>query len=281
MINTYRASAVICMICFLSLAAGAEPATVTFLGWSDQHVTTQGEAEHLKPAIDAMNALAGTAYPQEIGGKVDRPAFVFGGGDITEWPTAAARDAYNELITKRLKIPAYDLVGNHDEGGKSPSETIKKWIVSRHGAVSYSLESGGVRFIAAHSQYNEELNNPAQPIHADAIAFIRAELAKIPKTQPTVVALHLCFDAITNREELATAFGESNVILVLGGHYHKATVNEYRGCRFVQLPSPQSTTQFTVIRLGPDRLVAIPYDYKLGKWVEDAKVKLDMPIKRP
>ncbi len=37
---------------------------LTFFGWSDQHVQTSGDAKHLVPAIDAMNALPGTKYPQ-------------------------------------------------------------------------------------------------------------------------------------------------------------------------------------------------------------------------
>ncbi len=100
-------------------AAPDEPA-LTFFGWSDQHVQTDGDAEHLVAAIDAMNALPGTPYPESIGGKVAEPAFVFGCGDITEWPTHAAMKAYDQLITERLKFPAYDVLGNHDEGGRVP-----------------------------------------------------------------------------------------------------------------------------------------------------------------
>lgn len=253
---------------------------LTFVCWSDQHVTTAGDARHLHPAIDAMNNLAGTEYPADIGQKVERPAFVFGCGDITEWPSAAARKAYDELITRRLKIPSFDVAGNHDEGGNSPSDTIKQWIILRHKALRYTFEQRGVHFLAVYSEYNEALNNPAQDISKNALEFIRTELGKIPKGKPAVVALHLCFAAITNKDDLVKAFGDANVILVLGGHYHKPTVNEYKGYRFVQVPSPQSTTMFTVIRIGSERLVAIPFDFKTGKWVEQPKLRLDMQIRR-
>jgi hypothetical protein len=216
---------------------------VTFLGWSDQHVTTAGEASHMLPAVDAMNAVEGTAYPQDVGGKVDRPAFVFGCGDITEWPTQAARDAYERVVTQRLKLRSYDLVGNHDEGGKSPSATIKNWIIARHGGMSYTFEQGGVRFLAVYAAYDESLNNPAQAIAGEALEYIRRELKQVPKDQPVVIALHQCLDSITNRDELVKAMGEANVVMVLGGHYHKATVGDYGGFRFVQLPSPSTTTR--------------------------------------
>ena len=277
-----------CLMVLVLALAGTLPAPafadepgLTFFGWSDQHVTTKGDAGHCLPAVDAMNALAGADYPARIGGKVATPAFVFGCGDVTEWPTVAARDAYNEIVTQRLKIPAYDLVGNHDEGGDAPSETIKKWIVARHGALSYTFDRGGVHFIAAYAPYNESLKNPAQPVAKEALDFIRADLAKTPKGTPVVVALHLCLDAITNRDEVVAAFGDANVILVLGGHYHKVTVGEYRGFRFVQLPSPASESEFTVIRISPDRLVAIPFDFKAKKWSEEAKKILDISIKGP
>ena len=102
---------------------------------------------------------------------------MLGCGDITEWPTSAAKNTYDELLTQRLKFPSYDLVGNHDEGGKSPSDTIKNWIVSRHGSLSYTFDRSGVHFVVLFSKYDESLNNPAQSVSAEAIAFLRDDLA--------------------------------------------------------------------------------------------------------
>ena len=163
---------------------------------------------------------------------------MLGCGDITEWPTAAAKNTYDQLVTRRLKFPSYDLVGNHDEGGNSPSDTIKNWIRARHGALSYTFDRGGVHFVMLFSAYNESLNNPAQPVSQDARAFLRKDLANLAKGTPVVVAMHLCFDAITNRDEFVQALGDANVVLVLGGHYHKAKVDRFREINFVQLPSP-------------------------------------------
>jgi hypothetical protein len=272
---------VLAAACGPARPAFGENAGLTFFGWSDQHIQTNGDAAHLAPAVDAMNALAGTDYPAGIGGKVAAPAFVFGCGDITEWPTAAARDAYNEIVTRRLKMAAYDLVGNHDEGGAVPSQTIKKWIAARHGGLSYTFDRGGVHFVALFAPYNDSLSNPAQPVAKEALDFLRADLAKTPKATPVVVAMHLCLDAITNRDEVVAAFGDANVILVLGGHYHKVAVGEYRGYRFLELPSPLSETEFMVIRITSDRLVAIPFGFKAKKWSEDARKILDVPIRGP
>ena len=264
-------------------SAPQRQAALTFFGWSDQHVQVDGNGEHLIPAIEAMNTLPGRAYPEAIGGNVDKPAFVFGLGDITEWPSRAAVDTYEQLITKRLKSPTYDIAGNHDIGGLSPVDTVLSWITKRHGALRYTFDKGGVRFVGLFSEYDEKLNNPAQPISKQALQYLREALAKVPEGKPVVVATFLCFDAITNRRELVDAFGKANVILVLGGHYHKATVHSFRGVNFVQLPSPEpkSAGEFTVIRITSNRLVAIPFNYRENRWASEKQKILDVSIKGP
>jgi hypothetical protein len=261
---------------------GADREALTFFGWSDQHVKVDGDGKHLLPAIDAMNTLAGAKYPERIGGVVAEPAFVLGCGDMTEWPSTAAKDTYNELVTKRLKFPSYEIAGNHDEGGKSPVETVKKWIIARHGSLSYTFDKGGVHFIALFSKYNEDLNNPAQPVTKEALDFLRKNLEGVPRVRPVVVALHPCLDALTNKDEFVEALGSANVILVLSGHYHKAQASKYRGVNFVQLPSPapNGEREFTVIRVAPDRLIAIPYNYEKKQWVETAGKVLDVAVNR-
>ena len=175
------------------------------------------------------------------------------------------------------------MAGNHDSGGNSPSRTVLDWLVARHGALSYTFEKGGVLFVAVYSEYDESLNSPAQPITKAALDYIRKTLAKVPKDKPVVVATHLCFDAITNRDEFVDALGDANVIMVLGGHYHKANVRQYRGVHFVQLPSPTPNfpNEVTVVRITKDRLVAIPFNYDTGKWATDKRKILDVPIKGP
>ncbi|MBN1506824.1 MAG: metallophosphoesterase [Sedimentisphaerales bacterium] len=256
---------------------------LTFFGWSDQHVQVDGNGDHLLPAIDAMNALPGWPYPEAVGGAVDKPAFVFNAGDITEWPSRAAIDTYERLITKRLKFPSYEIAGNHDLGGLSPTDTVTNWLVKRHKALRYTFDKAGIRFVGLFSEYDEKLNNPAQPITKEALQYLRETLAKVPEGRPVIVATHLCFDAITNRDEFVDALGKANVILVLGGHYHKATVHNYRGFNFVQLPSPapNGPNEFTVIRITSDRLVAIPFNYEENRWAAEKQKILDVQVKGP
>ena len=111
--------------------------------------------------------------------------------------------------------------------------------------------------------------------------LVPEKLASIPQRTPIVVATHLCFDAMTNRDAFVDALGDANVIMVLGGHYHKAKVTPYRGVNFVQLPSVNSAwPEVTVIRITSNRLVAIPYDYCKCQWIDNTGKILDVKISR-
>lgn len=284
--KSLKIKTILCAVCLLICIVSHEGIcgttdTLTFFGWSDQHIKTDGDGTHIVPAIDAMNTLPGRIYPASIGGHVEEPNFVIGLGDITEWPTRAARDTYERLITERLIFPSYDVAGNHDSGGGVPSPTMHDWLKKRHGSLSYTFDRKGVHFIALYSIYDESLNNPAQPISDDALAYLRKVLSKVPKGTPVVVATHLCFESITNRDDFVDAFAKANVILVLGGHYHKASVNRYKGINFLQLPSPApgSPSEVTVIRIDSERLTAIPFDYEKSQWCADPNKILDTKIK--
>ena len=277
-ISFLRLVAALCLLAPTLVAAG--PA-LTFYGWSDQHTKTSGDTSSLHPFVDAMNTMAGTAWPKSVGGQVPKPSFVIGAGDITEWPTNAAMKGYDALLNTRLKFPAYDVLGNHDDGGRAFSPTMINWLKKKHGGLSYTFEKGGVVFIGLWSKFDPK-GKSAQPLTKEALAYLKEQLAKLPPEKPVVIFTHLCHDAMTNRDELVETIGKSNVIMVLGGHYHYSSVNQYRGLTFVQLPSPKSKfTEFTVFQVTQNRLIAMPYDFKKKEWVSGSRKVLDKKIKGP
>ena len=269
-------------LCILFRGVAAEAATtLTFYGWSDQHTKTSGDTSSLHPFVDAMNTMAGTAWPKSMGGQVPKPEFVIGAGDITEWPTNAAMKGYDALLNTRLNFPAYDVLGNHDDGGRAFSPTMINWLKKKHGGLSYIFEKGGVVFIGLWSKFDPK-GKPAQPLTKEALAYLKEQLAKLPPEKPVVIFTHLCHDAMTNRDELVETIGKSNVIMVLGGHYHYSSVNQYRGLTFVQLTSPKSKfTEFTVFQVTQNRLIAMPYDFTKKTWVTGPRKVLDKKIKGP
>ena len=272
------------LLVFLSplfLSGKEEDASLTFFGWSDQHVKTDGNISNLLPFVDAMNRMPGTPYPDKSGGKVDVPSFVIGAGDVTEWPTNAAMRGYDSLLENKLKWKAYDVLGNHDDGGRAFSPTMLDWSKRRHGGLSYVFEAFGVKFIALWSKFDPR-GKPFQPLTKEALNYLREQLAKTTDGQAVVLFTHLCHDAMTNRDELVDVVDDANVVLVLGGHYHYSSVNKYRGLNFVQLPSPKSKfTEFTVFRITSDRLLAMPYDFVKKQWVSGSRKSLDFAIRFP
>ena len=172
--------------CLLVATFATEAAALTFFGWSDQHTKTSGDTSSLYPFVDAMNTMAGTAWPKSVGGKVDKPSFVIGAGDITEWPTNAAMKGYDALLKNRLKFAAYDVLGNHDDGGRAYSPTMINWLKKKHGGLSYTFEKAGVLFIGLWSKFDPK-GKPAQPLTNEALTYLKEQLAKMPKGKPAVV----------------------------------------------------------------------------------------------
>ena len=116
------------ILCLLVPGLSAAQPALTFFGWSDQHTKTSGDTSTLHPFVDAMNTMPGTDWHEQIGGKVAKPGFVIEAGDITEWPTHAAMKGFDALLKERLKFPAYDVLGNHDDGERAFSPTMINWL---------------------------------------------------------------------------------------------------------------------------------------------------------
>jgi len=247
---------------------------ITFLAWSDQHVTRDGDAAHLIPAIDAMNAIAGTPYPPSIGGLVSPPSFVIGCGDCTDWPTRSGINAFANA-TLRLRYISYNAIGNHDEGEDPSSSRLAAWIAARHGSTSYTFDAGPLRFIVLFSR-----DNAQQFITRDAMDYLRHQLTLAP-SRPTVIVTHYCLDAIRNKDEFSDCLDTGHVLLVLGGHYHYAVASTYRNHQFLQVPSPGDRAQFIVIRLTPDRLQALTYDYTRHQWLDTPRTRIDLRLSSP
>ena len=97
------------------------------------------------------------------------------------------------------------------------------WLKKKHGSLSYTFEKGGVVFIGLWSKFDPK-GKPAQPLTQEALTYLKEQLAKLSKEKPVVIFTHLCHDAMTNRDELVNTIGKSNVIMILGGHYHYSSV---------------------------------------------------------
>ena len=83
----FRQVHALCTGLWLVAAVRAVPAdlpTVTFFVASDSHFGALGMSELNRSLVEQMNALPGTDYPPELGGRVDTPRGVLFTGDTTD-----------------------------------------------------------------------------------------------------------------------------------------------------------------------------------------------------
>ena len=114
---------------------------VTFFHISDQHYDDEMEdPEMFVPTIRAMNELPGTAWPDAIGGGVDRPRGVIMTGDLTNDGTPGEWQAYAGQwgLTGHdglLHYPVFEGAGNHDGAPSSaaPGDAghVRRQIIER------------------------------------------------------------------------------------------------------------------------------------------------------
>ncbi len=141
---------------------------ITFIHIGDTHYDTSA-AEHeekraaLQRAIEKMNAIPGTLYPEQVGGVAGTPMGVFIVGDLTEAKesdfAAFAEDwglAGGEAL---LDFPVYEGAGNHDgRPSTHPNGHARRAIIERNpkrphlasiseNGLHYALDYKGVHFV--------------------------------------------------------------------------------------------------------------------------------------
>lgn len=274
--------------------SGGALGAFTFLFWTDQEIDPKtADIAKLLPTVQAMNSVAGKAYPAAIGGVVEAPDFVASGGDSTTWPTRAAVTSWNKICRELLRFPTRAVAGNHDSGGDAPSESFYDWLrgdafVKAHAAdnglpawsppragtgiipgIQYSFVHKGVVFLMPSPTYD---SSPAQkpgysPIFGPDLEWLRRELAKYDPKLPKIVVNHYNADSITNREELDAIYAANNVLLHLCGHWERVQHWQLRSTDWVMDAGHRGEDgTFSVVRVERERLVLAHWVVRTGSW---------------
>jgi hypothetical protein len=292
----------------LAQAAGQDPGpkdppqAFTFLFWTDQEIDQgkQGDYSKCVPTIEAMNAIAGTPYPDAVGGKVEAPDFVASAGDSTGWPTGACVASWNKICRELLKYPTRAVAGNHDAGGLSPSEAFYEWLrkdpfvkarADDHGlpawtppqagtgiipGIQYSFRHKGMVFLMPSPTYdNSGASKPGcSPIYPPDLAWLKKELAKYDPKEPKIVVNHFNAGSITNREELDAIYRPNNVLLHLCGHWE--TVQHWRWGEtdwVMDAGHRGRDGSFSAVHVGRDRIALAHRLSVEGRWHEAVLVR--------
>jgi len=201
---------------------GEAPASFAFAQFSDPHVGFQGPPDPLgTKAFESAVALLNQSPPQ--------PDFVLFTGDLTHdtdsRDTHAQRMRLFKKIASGLKTRAIHTVPGENDAALDGGVLYREHFGESH----YSFDHKGVHFVALDnvSQGSPEVG-PAQ------LAWLKADLARFPKTAPIIVFTHRPLFDLKPEWEWFTRDGAAVMntlapyenVTVLYGHIHRHDVHQ-------------------------------------------------------
>jgi hypothetical protein len=202
---------------FLKNANGEAPASFTFAQFSDPHVGFQGPPDPLgtkafETAVDLINKNA------------RRPDFVLFTGDLTHdvdnRDIHASRMQLFKSIAGRINTSARHTVPGENDAALDGGTLYREHFGEGH----YSFDHKGVHFVAL-----DNVSRGRPEIGPDQLAWLRADIARFPRTAPMVLFTHRPLFDLKPEWEWFTADGDDvmNVlapyenVTVLYGHIHR------------------------------------------------------------
>jgi cytolysin (calcineurin-like family phosphatase) len=256
-------------------ALGGPPRPLTFFVASDSHFGADGMREANRTLVEQMNALPGTEYPPEVGGRVDTPRGVLFLGDATDNGLLEEFAQFEEVygLTGRdglLKFPIYEAIGNHDLNATSP---VKPRVEARHGDIHYSFDWDGLHFVCL-DMYPD----------ARTLDWMNRDLAKQRRQAPVFFFFHYSLEGpysdfweASDKEAFAKAIAERNVVAIFHGHEHRLGHYEWRGHPVFRPGAPRHRSHFFLaVRVDARTMTVVAWDFDNRKWAESWVV----PVRR-
>ncbi|MEN8152919.1 MAG: metallophosphoesterase [Acidobacteriota bacterium] len=227
----------------------AESESFTFVFMTDVHLMPEMEAvEGFEKAIKEINRI--------------NPAFVISGGDQIDdaiEQNYERADLLFNLYTngiKKINVPVYNVLGNHDIFGVFAGDGVKKdhpllgkkMFTSRLNKKYYSFDLKGWKFIIIDSIKLKKDNSYIGEIDQEQINWLKELLKTTDKKTPLVIATHVPFFTImpqldkrfnykkftiNNSLDVLELFKDHNLKFVLQGHVHNYENIYSRGIWFI------------------------------------------------
>lgn len=247
---------------------------LTFFAWSDAHLGYNqdfGLSDIRGSAIDQMNGLCGWPFPKKVGGFVGTPEFVVHCGDIVDGdkePRGDIKLSYFRYFMGLLKIPHYEVLGNHEINGNNPQ--FMDYFIQKYGARSYSFNKKGVLFIAIAGEYDEK---EQAHIPVTELAFLENTLHKAGGRLPVVLFQHSPLDSIKNMDSVLGVLKGSNIILSMAGHKHRPSVSRVEGIPCVSVGhcrnhpiDPSCGRSFYITHIRGKNITAVAWRWDMLDW---------------
>lgn len=156
-------------------------------------------------------------------------------GDITEFGSDREIKLAKSIIDK-LDKPYYIVAGNHDsKWSESGCNTFEKVFGYGH----FEFEAFGIKFIGTNSGPNMRMAPALVP--RESVVLLDSIVRAIPSQTPVVFVNHFPQDtSVLNYFEVLDILKESNVQLIMGGHWHRNVKLDYEGIPGVLGRSSQS-----------------------------------------
>jgi hypothetical protein len=267
------------LLCACSVLA----ADVTFYSYSDIHYGADNGGKSppktRSEKVDIINSLPGVAYPDSVGGTVDKPRAIIMQGDLindgavadkypTQWANYIADFGVNG--EGRCKFPVFEGLGNHDANenlyvfNKIKERTATRKSLNYIGNVSsngfhYSWDWDGVHFVNLNlfggNVWEGEADAYGMGHHPHgARDFLVDDLVKNVGNsgRPVVVVQHFRpvdenWWTYSAADKFHKVIQDYNVILILVGHQGGGVNNTWRGINWVS-----SNGDLVVLRISPD-----------------------------
>ena len=242
---------------------------LTFFAWADTHFgyDQRFNTEDLRyNIIDQINNLAGWPYPESIGGNVSNPDFILHCGDILDGEKSADIEmAYYRYFMSRLRVPSYEVLGNHDTAPE-----FMKHFLAEYKSKSYSFDKKGIHFISLNSVYDEK---EAGHVEKDDLDFLKRDIDQAGSDVPIILCVHSRLDRLGNGDDVLKILKDGRVILIISAHIHKPSVFTLDGINCIDIGhcrshpiDPEYGRSFYVVRISGNSLTAIPWRWDFKDW---------------
>jgi hypothetical protein len=207
---------------FFKKINGEAPASFTFAQFSDPHVGFQGPPDPLGTQA-FQNAVALLNKSRQ------RPDFVLFTGDLTH--DADSRDVHAQRMQLFKKIAGgLNTRAIHTVPGENDAALDGGVLYREHfGETHYSFDHKGVHFVAL-----DNVSRGRPEVGAEQLAWLKADLARFPKTAPIIVFTHRPLFDLKPEWEWFTSDGDAVMktlapyenVTVLYGHIHRHDVHQ-------------------------------------------------------
>ncbi|MBK8976738.1 MAG: calcineurin-like phosphoesterase C-terminal domain-containing protein [Planctomycetes bacterium] len=131
----------------------------------------------------------------------------------------------------RLGVPMWYVHGNHDMNYEASHDDLADETWERvYGPANYSFDWGPVHYVVlddvlwhpagSGADGRQQRGHYTGEFDADALTFLRADLAEVPAEQFVVVAFHIHLDSVANRREFLGILNGRPHTLSLSAHTH-------------------------------------------------------------